>query len=83
MDVEVDVSLTHPLNLEAYNGYDVRGIFIGNGSAALSYQGLDYSEDVIDQMLYNADGYSRWFNAIEFLVPGTLGYTQGKIASAG
>jgi hypothetical protein len=34
-------------------------------------------------MLLNADGYSRWFNPTEFLVPKIFGYIPGKLASPG
>jgi hypothetical protein len=38
VDVDIDVTLKHPFpGLPQYNGYDVRGVFIGNGSKSLSY----------------------------------------------
>ena len=40
VDVDIDVSITHPFsNMPQYDGYDVRGIFIGSGSKTLSYNG--------------------------------------------
>jgi hypothetical protein len=37
IDVDIDVSLTHPLpGLPMYDGYDVRGVFISQGSANLA-----------------------------------------------
>jgi hypothetical protein len=31
----------------------------------------------------NADGYSRWFNPVEFTAPGLLGYLHGDFATSG
>jgi len=36
IDVDCDISITHPFpDMTQYNGYDVRGIFIGQGSCPL------------------------------------------------
>jgi len=37
VDVGLDVTLTHPMDWDmwAYDGYDVRGVLVGNGSATL------------------------------------------------
>jgi hypothetical protein len=84
VDIDMDITIKHPLSENAYDGYDVRGIFIGNGSST-----TDYNPDLIvpvmgtDQYLLNADGYTRWFNPVEFSVPGMFGYTQGKMATKG
>jgi len=83
IDVNIDVSITHPFpGMPEYNGYDVRGIFIGDGSAQLDY-GSNLRHAVIgsDQYLFNADGYSRWFNPSEFPVSGLVGYTRGSYAT--
>ena len=38
VDVDIDVSITHPFpGMPQYNGYDVRGIFMGDGSMTLEY----------------------------------------------
>ncbi len=82
IDIDMDITIKHPLSDNAYDGYDVRGIFIGNGSANLAcIADLIYPVDGTDQMLLNADGYSRWFNPTEFLVPTIFGYIPGKLAS--
>ena len=94
VDVDIDVSVTHPFpGLSEYNGYDVRGVFIGDGSATLEYNpALVYSVLGNDQFMLNdpangdgggPDGYTRWYNPTEFLVPGVLGYTKGKFATPG
>ena len=84
IDIDMDITIKHPLSDHAYDGYDVRGIFVGNGSANLAcIADLIYPVDGTDQMLLNADGYSRWFNPTEFLVPTIFGYIPGKLASKG
>jgi len=105
VDVDIDVSITHPFpGIHQYDGYDVRGVFMGSGSETLSYgSNLDYPSLVTDQHMKdynpeglddeymdpydapvgNPDGYTRWFNADEFIAPGVLGYLQGKLATPG
>ena len=92
-DVDIDVGLTHPFpGLPRYNGYDVRGIFMGNGSAELKYRdGLMYPVLAADQYMLNdprddiggPDGYTRWFNLTEFNMGGMplFQYTQGRMAT--
>jgi len=39
-DIDINIGLTHPFpGLNQYDGYDVRGIFIGDGSRSLSFNG--------------------------------------------
>ncbi len=84
IDVDIDVSLIHPLpGLPQYDGYDVRGIFIGDGSLTMDYESLLYAVNGPDQFLLNDDGYTRWWNPFEFGVPGVLGYTHGDLATPG
>jgi len=84
VDVDVDISITHPLGLAKFNGYDVRGVFIGNGSGVMEYNGdLIHPVAGIEQVLSNADGYTRWFNPPEFQVSGLFGYTPGAYAAKG
>ena len=59
VDVDIDVSITHPFaGAPAYNGYDVRGIFLGNGSKSLMYNSkLKYAAKdkgtLVDQQMYD------------------------------
>jgi len=67
--VECEVTLRHPfLGLEMYKGFDVRGIFMADGSAQGNHDaGLFYgSEDSGDAYMLNPDGYTRWWNSAEF-----------------
>ena len=79
-----------------YNGYDVRGVFMGDGSGTLVTDGLKYPQFGIDQVQIadpdppfdnsgSADGYTRWFNRTEFFQGGMplLNYTPGNLASPG
>jgi len=95
-DIDIDIILTHPFpGLDQYNGYDVRGIFMTNGSGNLDYnEDLSYPVQDVDQlMLANPDpagdgngapdGYTRWFNYAEFSGDGMpmFSYTPGDFAS--
>ncbi|MFH1676541.1 MAG: hypothetical protein ABIC40_05905, partial [bacterium] len=93
IDVDIDVTITHPFpGLPQYNGYDVRGVFMGNWSKFLDYNAdLVYSVNGTDQFMMadpddgigGPDGYTRWFNAPEFSTGGMplFQYTPGKVAT--
>ena len=95
VDVDIDVSIHHPFpGMPQYNGYDVRGVFMGDGSASLKYNpNLHYPVLGTDQFMLadpvdgfgGPDGYTRWFNKQEFSTGGMplLQYTQGKLATSG
>ena len=95
IDVDIDVSITHPFaGYTQYNGYDVRGVFMGDGSASLKYNSkLTYPVLGTDQSMLpdpddgigGPDGYTRWFNKTEFSQGGMplFSYTQGSMATPG
>jgi len=85
VDVIIDVTISHPFpGMAMYNGYDVRGVFMGDQSASLSYSSaLKVAVNGTDQYMLNPDGYTRWFNKPEFPTPGLMGYTPGKFATPG
>lgn len=97
IDVDITVGITHPFpGMSEYDGYDVRGIFLGDGSDTLSYNSdLDFAVHNADQSYIDPevvendtdvvmpDGYTRWWNPSEFTAPGVLGYTPGLYASGG
>ncbi len=77
-----DIGLRHPfLGLTQFSGFDVAGVFITNGSIS----GFNDPDLVMagegDTRLLNPDGYSRWWNPVEFPVnDGTIfGYTDGLL----
>jgi len=79
--IDVDVILRHPLpGYPQYTGFDVRGIFITDGSLS----GLSIDENLVfpsaeDSRVLNADGYTRWWNPSEFPGSGLFGYNDGLI----
>ncbi len=93
IEVDIDVSISHPFpGLHQYDGYDVRGVFMGDGSASLATTGGTYPRAGTDQMMLadshgfgGPDGYTRWFNIGEFSEGGMplFSYTEGKLASPG
>lgn len=78
--IELNVGLTHPFpGLYQWSGFDVRGIFITDGS----YDEFKSNGDLVmsnpsEPRLLNADGWTRWWNPDEFPKKGTiLGYCDG------
>ncbi len=85
-EVDIDIGLEHCLkSMKKYTGFDVIGVFMGDGNG--TYPGPeDFAiPGVNDQVLLNADGYTRWFNAIEFQGGGTdiLKYMPGDYGTPG
>jgi len=85
-DITVDIGIRHPFpGLDRFTGFDVLGVFMGNGSDV--YFGLENfavaGEN--DPQLLNADGYTRWFNYSEFESAGSVlplvGYYPGHAGS--
>ncbi len=67
VDIDIDITLNHPLDDAMFDIYDVRAIFMGDGTEAMSYDSdLIYGGAGTHQGLINADGYSRWFNPTGF-----------------
>jgi len=82
--LDCTVTLRHPFpGLDMYNGFDVWGVFITDGSMNLLYEDLVYSDGLNpgEGLLLNPDGYTRWFNYPEFngsSVP-LFEFTPGKL----
>jgi len=93
IDADLDLSVTHPFpGNPGINGYDVRGLFMGDGSAVMDFNSdLTYPVDGVDQIMIpdegdtfgGPDGYTRWFNYPEFTLggPALFSYTPGNFAS--
>jgi hypothetical protein len=67
--VECEVQLTHPfLGLEQFKGFDVRGIFMADGTRASDHDPgiLLGCPETGEAYMLNPDGYTRWWNATEF-----------------
>ncbi len=94
IDVDIDIIVTHPFSgYPEFNGYDLRGIFMGDGSLTLEKGSLKYPELGVDQYMLpdtidgagGPDGYTRWFNFTEFSEADfpLFSFTAGKITSLG
>jgi len=90
-DFELIVAITHPFpGLPKFHGYDVRGVFMGNGSASMMYNSdLQYPIVNTDPSFVtnlDPDGYTRWFNPSEFPEENGMPlftYTPGNFAYPG
>ena len=74
--IDLDISITHPFPGSNLRGFDVRGIVLGDKGTEVSQ--FDYEVQYpkpSELRVLNADGYTRWWNAVEFLTPGLFGYT--------
>jgi outer membrane protein assembly factor BamB len=80
--VVCDVFIEHPFPATKFSGFDVMGIVMGD------YPGYQLQSDPSaivelpgEEILRNADGYTRWWNESEFTTYGTLfGYIDGAFA---
>jgi len=83
--IDIRVTLTHPFpGLDYYTGFDVMGVFMHDGDVAGTYDsGVIYGYGDGVASLLNADGYTRWYNMLEFTGPGILGYVEGAAGTPG
>jgi len=88
-DITADIGIRHPFpGLDMYTGFDVIGAFMSTGASVYpGPSGYSCPDPEVDQMLLNADGYTRWFNGTEFEAAGNIqplvGYRPGKLGSPG
>jgi len=88
LGIDLDVDITHPFpGLTQYIGFDVMGVFLGDGDAIYPGPGAFAVAGDANQQLLNADGYTRWYNAPEFETAGTIlpiaGYYPGSSGVTG
>ena len=78
--IEVDFGIRHPIPGDPiFRTFDLRGIFISNGTKATELDPNAIYADTDETRLLNADGYTRWWNAQEFTSYEVLfGYTMGQ-----
>ncbi len=82
--VDVDIGLRHPFaGLTEFTGFDVAGILITNGSVSgFTDTDIRYAGEG-DTRLLNPDGYTRWWNPMEFPHnAGISSYTDGLLGVA-
>jgi hypothetical protein len=78
LGIDVDFNIYHPFpGLDQYSAYDIRGVVIGNASNSLSYDGITVANHGTDLWMKNPDGYTRWFNPMEFTTDKIFGYCPG------
>ncbi len=55
VDVDINVTIKHPFpGMTEYNGYDVKGVFMGSGSSTMKYSSkLKYAKYGTDQAMYD------------------------------
>lgn len=81
--VDLNVTIRHPyFGLQKFRGFDVRGIVMGEGTEAFSFDFTALRSGSGELDLLNADGYTRWWNPTEFTSYETiLGYTRGYLST--
>ncbi len=68
--VHCEVTIDHPFPGTRFWGFDVRGIVVGSPAGEVK--------------VLNHDGYTRWWNPVEFTSVGKIfGYTEGALAPPG
>jgi hypothetical protein len=87
-DFDLDIGLKHPFpGLDMYTGFDVMGVFMGEGSGQYPGSKEFHIAGPNDQQLLNPDGYTRRFNATEYTGAGQImplqGYFPGAKGNAG
>jgi len=77
--IDLNLTITHPFPNSNLRGFDVRGIAMGSGDMLTSeIDGVTFpAPDGF--RLVNADGYTRWWNAVEFTTPGLFGFKPGAL----
>ena len=89
VDVDIDVAIRHPFKgMSAYNGYDVRGVFIGNASGVMKYNSdLKYARyGKSDQVVYDYDagGYADPYTGLAGMPDGyTRWFNPGEFQIPG
>lgn len=82
--IDADIGIRHPfLGLNEFTGFDVCGIFISNGSLdGFSDPDIRMTSEG-DTRLLNPDGYSRWWNPVDFPINlGTIySYNDGLLGT--
>ncbi len=85
-DLALNMVVSHPFpHNPELTGFDVMGVFLGNGSDTYPGPGGYNVPGQNDMRLLNPDGYTRWFNHQEFSnTSGNLFcYTPGVLGSPG
>jgi len=81
--IDVNVTLTHPFpGLDKYTGFDVVGTFISFADTYSLYRpDVGWATGQDNALLLNPDGFTRWYNPVEFLSPNILGFVEGALGT--
>jgi len=79
-ELDLDIQLTHPFpSHPQFSGFDVKGILITRATfSGLTDPGLVFPGGNEFRLL-NSDGYSRWWNPVEFEGNTIFSYTDGAL----
>ncbi len=78
--LDFDLTISHPAPNSDLRGFDVRGILMGPGDTIVAESDPTLVFNAPSgTMLLNADGYTRWWNAVEFTKAGFLGYDDDHV----
>lgn len=80
--IDMVLELTHPFPQNVYWGHDVRLVIIGHGTQPGLYDSSIRYAKTDELRMLNPDGYTRWWNMVEFLAIGEamLEYHEGELA---
>lgn len=84
--IRLDISITHPFpGFNQFRGFDTTGVFLSDASFIpdVTDAGVLPLQDGTEARVLNADGYTRWFNAIEFTADNIFGYFPGNYGIPG
>jgi hypothetical protein len=80
--IDIDVTIINPYGGTDLRGFDVHGVIMGNGGTLASKADPNVMfMSPLGLRLENADGYTRWWNGVEFKTPGLCGYSPGFFGS--
>ncbi|MFH1675771.1 MAG: hypothetical protein ABIC40_02015, partial [bacterium] len=81
--IKMNVGLTHPVSTKLnLTGFDVHCVLLSNSTYWLNYDNsLSYPEPGFNTILLNPDGWTRWYNSVEFTTAGFFGYTPGILGN--
>ncbi|MFH1675446.1 MAG: hypothetical protein ABIC40_00370, partial [bacterium] len=79
----LDITLRHPFpSKPIFRGFDVHGIILADGETVGKHDPNVKFYSPVGTRLLNPDGFTRWWNQVEFTSYGTIfGYTEGHFAN--
>lgn len=84
--IRLDIAVTHPFaGSMDLRGFDTHGVFMSDADFLPGFPagGIVPRQDGSDAIILNADGYTRWNNALEFTAENIFGYFAGNFGIPG